>query len=76
MIKREVILALNSALVKPQLEYSIQFWGSQHKKDIELLEHVQRRATEDQRAEAPPLQGQTKSDGAVLSTERKAQGTV
>jgi len=42
---RKGILPRYSALVRLHLHSCIQLWSSQHKKDMELLERVQRRAT-------------------------------
>ena len=40
--EKELIIPLYKTIVRPHLEYCIQAWRSYHKKNIDILERVQR----------------------------------
>ncbi|GAB0179071.1 hypothetical protein GRJ2_000372400 [Grus japonensis] len=42
---KEVILPFYSAPMRAHLEYCVQLWGPQYRRDMEMLGRVQRRAT-------------------------------
>ncbi|TRZ24983.1 hypothetical protein HGM15179_002204 [Zosterops borbonicus] len=70
---REVILLLYSALVKLHLECCAQFQASQLRKDVELLEHIQRKAiSEGSRTQVPRGVAERAKD--VQHGQEEAQG--
>jgi len=72
---REGILPLCSALVRPHPESRVQLWSPQHRKDMELLERVQRRTTKMIRGlEHVSYEEQAERVGAVQPGGEKTAG--
>jgi len=68
---------LHTALIRPHLEYCNQIWGTQPRKEVELLDRVQRRATKMVKGlEHLAYESRLREPGLLSLEERGLQGEL